>query len=100
MGRPEKSSGGGQRVRGTLQVPQMIQKYGVNAAMGINNVGNAFTPHGSCDPLSLASLGVGVYQAGTNAESDVLFVRLVITLFNLANGISNVCRPERRLPLG
>jgi cytosine/adenosine deaminase-related metal-dependent hydrolase len=75
MGRPAASSGGGQRFRGTLQVPQMIQKYGLNAAIGINNVGNAFTPHGSCDPLSLASFGVGVYQAGTKVDADILLVR-------------------------
>jgi cytosine/adenosine deaminase-related metal-dependent hydrolase len=75
MGRPAASSGGGQRPRGTLQVPQMIQKYGLNAALGINNVGNAFTPHGSCDPLSLASFGVGVYQAGTKVDAEILLVR-------------------------
>jgi cytosine/adenosine deaminase-related metal-dependent hydrolase len=74
MGRPNEDAGGGQRARGTLQVPQMIQKYVLNAAIGINNVGNAFTPHGSCDPLSLASLGVGVYQAGTEEDADILLV--------------------------
>lgn len=74
MGRPEGDSGGGQRARGTLQIPQMIQKYGLNAAIGVNNVGNAFTPHGSCDPLSLASLGVGVYQAGTGKDAEILLV--------------------------
>ncbi|KAH6670080.1 hypothetical protein B0J14DRAFT_597823 [Halenospora varia] len=72
MGRPEEKSGGGERVRGTLQIPQMIKKYGLNVAIGINNVGNAFTPQGSCDPLSLASLGVGVYQAGTREDVDIL----------------------------
>jgi hypothetical protein len=75
MGRPSADSGGGIRPRGTLQVPQIIQRYGVNAAIGINNVGNAFTPQGSCDPLSLASLGVGLYQAGTKADADMLLVR-------------------------
>lgn len=76
MGRPNEDVGGGQRPRGTLQVPQMIQKYGLNAAIGINNVGNAFTPQGSCDPLSLASLGVGIYQAGTEEDADILLVSL------------------------
>lgn len=75
MGRPNEDSGGGTRVRGTLQIPQMIQNYGFNAAIGINNVGNAFTPHGSCDPLMLASLGVGVYQAGSKADTEILLVR-------------------------
>lgn len=74
MGRPTKEDAGGQRVRGTLQVLDIIKKYGMNASLGINNVGNAFTPHGSCDPLSLASLGVGVYQAATKKDTDLLFV--------------------------
>jgi hypothetical protein len=74
MGRPKEEEGGGHRVRGTLQVLQMIKKYGLNATIGINNVGNAFTPQGSCDPLSLASLGVGIYQAGTKADTELLLV--------------------------
>jgi len=74
MGRPNENSGSSQRERGTLQIPQMIQKYGLDAAIGINNVGNAFTPQGSCDPLSLASFGVGVYQAGTKAEAELMLV--------------------------
>ncbi|KAG9233418.1 hypothetical protein BJ875DRAFT_464164 [Amylocarpus encephaloides] len=72
MGRPNEHSGGGERVRGTLQVVQMIRKYRLNAAIGINNVGNAFTPQGNCDPLSLASFGVVVYQAGTKEDADLL----------------------------
>lgn len=55
MGRPGEEEEGGQRVRGTLQVLHIIQKYGINSAIGVNNVGNAFTPQGSCDPLSIAS---------------------------------------------
>ena len=74
MGKPDKDTGGGERVRGTLQIPQMIKKYGLNAAIGINNVGNAFTPQGSCDPLSLASLGVGIYQAGAREDAEILLV--------------------------
>jgi hypothetical protein len=80
MGRPSGDVGGGQRARGTLQIPQMIQKYGLNAAIGINNVGNAFTPQGSCDPLSLASLGVGVYHAGTEEDAGILLVSGVLAL--------------------
>jgi hypothetical protein len=76
MGRPKVDSGGGDRVRGTLQIPQMIQKYGLSAAIGINNVGNAFTPHGSCDPLSLASFAVGLYHAGTEEDAEVLLVSI------------------------
>ncbi|KAL3421332.1 hypothetical protein PVAG01_07777 [Phlyctema vagabunda] len=73
MGRPGSDDfGGGERVRGTLQILQMIEEYGLDAAIGINNVGNAFTPQGSCDPLALASLGVGIYQAGTTADAELL----------------------------
>ena len=73
MGRPFISEGGGDRPRGTLQIPQMIQKYDLNAAIGVNNVGNAFTPQGSCDPLSLASMCVGIYQAGTKQAMHTLY---------------------------
>ncbi|CAF9933282.1 MAG: hypothetical protein HETSPECPRED_008586 [Heterodermia speciosa] len=73
MGKPSDDDGGGQRVRGTLQIPQMIQKYGLKGVIGVNNVGNAFTPQGNCDPLSIASMGVGIYQAGTKADAQVLF---------------------------
>jgi hypothetical protein len=61
------------RYRGTLHVPELIQKYKLNAAISINNVGNAFTPQGNCDPLSTASLGVGLYSSGTRAHADLLF---------------------------
>ncbi len=75
MGRPEDDDdGGGQRMRGTLQIPQMIRQYGLNGAIAINNVGNAFTPQGNCDPLSIACLGVAVYHAGTKEDTEILFV--------------------------
>lgn len=73
MGKPHDHEGGGERVRGTLQIPQMIQKYGIQGAVAINNVGNAFTPHGSCDPLSIASMGVGLYHAGTKKDTQLLY---------------------------
>lgn len=38
------------RTRGTLDVPRLIKDFRLNACVGINNIGNAFTPHGSCDP--------------------------------------------------
>ncbi|KAF2193843.1 cytosine deaminase protein-like protein [Zopfia rhizophila CBS 207.26] len=60
-------------VRGTLPVPEMIKTYGLEAAIAVNNVGNAFTPQGSCDPLSIASLGVGLYQAGTKKDAEILY---------------------------
>ncbi|KAI9370198.1 hypothetical protein BJX61DRAFT_106772 [Aspergillus egyptiacus] len=59
--------------RGTLHVPDIIRMHGLDAVMSVNNVGNAFTPWGSADPLSLACLGVGVYQAGTVGDAELLF---------------------------
>ncbi|KAJ5491202.1 hypothetical protein N7539_002769 [Penicillium diatomitis] len=61
------------RSRGTLQVPEMIRKHGLDAVIGVNNVGNAFTPWGSLDPLALACLGVGIYQAGTQDDARLLY---------------------------
>ncbi|KAK5134576.1 hypothetical protein LTR08_006362 [Meristemomyces frigidus] len=61
------------RPRGTLDVPKLINEYGINACIGINNISNAFTPYGSCDPLSLACNGVGVYQAGTKSDAELLY---------------------------
>ncbi|KAF7940319.1 uncharacterized protein EAE98_000446 [Botrytis deweyae] len=72
MGRPAKGASGSSRARGTLQVIEMIRKYDLNAVIGINNVGNAFTPYGSCDPMSLTSLGMGIYQTGTKADAEIL----------------------------
>ena len=73
MGKPHSHEGGGERVRGTLQIPQMIQKYGFLGAIAINNIGNAFTPYGNCDPLSIASMGVGLYHAGTKQDAQLLY---------------------------
>ena len=61
------------RTRGTLDVLTLITEYSLNACIGINNIGNAFTPHGSCDPLTLACNGVGVYQAGTTQDAELLY---------------------------
>ena len=73
MGKPSSEEGGGQRVRGTLQIPSMIQKYNLQGTIGVNNVGNAFTPQGSCDPMGIASMGVGLYQAGTKRDTELLY---------------------------
>ncbi|KAL8825681.1 MAG: hypothetical protein Q9170_007700 [Blastenia crenularia] len=73
MGKPTQTEGGGERVRGTLQIPQMVQQYNLKGAIGVNNIGNSFTPQGSCDPLSIASMGVGIYQAGTKRDAEVLY---------------------------
>jgi len=61
------------QTRGTLPIPSLVKDYGINAAIGINNIGNAFTPQGCCDPLSIASMGVGVYQAGTVRDVETLY---------------------------
>lgn len=67
------SSAPQEKQRGTIHVPEMIRKYGLDAVVGVNNVGNAFTPWGSPDPLSLACLGVGIYQVGTQADAELLY---------------------------
>ncbi|KAJ4989496.1 hypothetical protein SVAN01_05031 [Stagonosporopsis vannaccii] len=62
-----------ENVRGTLPIIELIKRYGFNTAIAINNIGNAFTPQGNCDPLSIAQLGVGLYQAPTNADVHLLY---------------------------
>lgn len=59
--------------RGTLRIPELIRKHDLDGVIGVNNVGNAFTPWGPPDPLFLACLGVGVYQAGTQADAELLY---------------------------
>ncbi|KAF2840186.1 cytosine deaminase protein-like protein [Patellaria atrata CBS 101060] len=61
------------KVRGTLDILEMIKAYGLKAAISVNNVGNAFTPQGNVDPLSVACLGVAVYQAATKEDTEILF---------------------------
>jgi hypothetical protein len=58
---------------GTLHVPKMIQEYGLNACLSVNNVGNAFTPYGTGDPLGVASLGVGLFHAGKIDDAKLLY---------------------------
>lgn len=77
------------RARGTLDIPRLIQKYDLNACMGINNIGNAFTPHGSCDPLTLACNGVGIYQAGTKRDAELLY-ECISTRAREAIGLSQI----------
>ncbi|KAK5071287.1 hypothetical protein LTR64_007790 [Lithohypha guttulata] len=62
---------------------------GKTGCIGINNVGNAFTPWGSCDPLRLASLCVGVYQAGTPKDAELLF-ECIAALAQEAIGLKDV----------
>ncbi|KZV62206.1 Metallo-dependent hydrolase [Peniophora sp. CONT] len=53
-----------ERRRGTVDV-HTAASAGVDVALGVNNVGNAFTPQGSADPLELVPLGVALYQDAT-----------------------------------
>ncbi|KAI1135412.1 Metallo-dependent hydrolase [Hypoxylon sp. FL0543] len=74
MGRPRSTAKVAQaRPRGTLNVPSLIRDLGLSACIGVNNVGNAFTPFGSGDPLQLASWGVGIYQCGTISDARMLY---------------------------
>ncbi|KAI2791221.1 hypothetical protein POX_c04077 [Penicillium oxalicum] len=87
MAAPAEEGDPQHRPRGTLQVPEMIRKHGLDAVIGVNNVGNAFTPWGSLDPLVLACLGVGIYQAGTQDDAALLY-ECVSTRARAAIGLS------------
>jgi cytosine/adenosine deaminase-related metal-dependent hydrolase len=84
-------------LRGTLPVLQLIEQYGLNAAISINNVGNAFTPQGNCDPLGLAQLAVGVYQAGTKQDAERIYVRIRPTKLFSETLLTRACRRPSRL---
>jgi hypothetical protein len=58
---------------GTIIVPKLIQDYGINACLSVNNVGNPFTPHGNGDPLGIASWGVGLFHAGRVEDAKILY---------------------------
>lgn len=78
MGRPKAPVGEDpirphSRPRGTMQIPSMIKDFGLDGCLGVNNVGNAFTPSGDGDPLQLASWGVLLYHAGTAADAQLLY---------------------------
>ncbi|KAI1193499.1 hypothetical protein F5X97DRAFT_38460 [Nemania serpens] len=74
MGRPDSNSQSSHnRPRGTMHIPSMIRDLGLSACLGINNVGNAFTPFGTGDPLQIASWAVGIYQVGTVEDAELLY---------------------------
>ncbi|VDC02411.1 unnamed protein product [Peniophora sp. CBMAI 1063] len=54
-----------ERRRGTVDA-HVAAGAGVDVALAVNNVGNAFTPQGSADPLGLVPLGVALYQDATS----------------------------------
>lgn len=57
----------------TLPIARLIKHRGLNCCLGVNNIGNAFTPPGSPDPLLLATIGMSIYQAGTQADAEMLY---------------------------
>ncbi|KAG6850740.1 hypothetical protein H0H93_009363 [Arthromyces matolae] len=71
--------------RSTLRVPLLLNKYGIEVAMSVNNIQNAFTPQGSLDPLSLCSLGVTLFQTAAVADIETL-VRSVSLTSKIAVG--------------
>ena len=88
MGRPGEGDWSGQRPRGTMQLTTMSKPpFELNCAMGINNVGNAFTPYGTADPLMLACWAVGLYHAGTVDDASLLY-ELVSTRARKAIGLT------------
>ncbi|ESK94999.1 putative zinc metallopeptidase protein [Moniliophthora roreri MCA 2997] len=60
--------------RSTLRVPYLAKQYGLEIAMSVNNVENAFTPQGPLDPLALCTFGVAVFQSATNKDIRTLLV--------------------------
>ncbi|KAJ4336762.1 hypothetical protein N0V87_005154 [Didymella glomerata] len=81
-------------LRGTLPIIELIKQYGLNAAIAINNVGNAFTPQGNCDPLSIAQLGVGLYQAPTKDDVQLLYVGCCPFFVSLTQDCANAGMQE------
>ncbi|KAJ3501826.1 hypothetical protein NLJ89_g9165 [Agrocybe chaxingu] len=65
--------------RGTLRVPYLAKEYGIEVAMSVNNVENAFTPQGSLDPLSLCTFGVAIFQAATPEDIRTLVQSVTLT---------------------
>ncbi|KAH7884961.1 hypothetical protein F5I97DRAFT_1810368 [Phlebopus sp. FC_14] len=70
----------------TLDAARVWREHGVRVALSVNNVENAFTPQGYVDPLTLACLGVGLFQVGTEPEWREL-LRAVSTTSKEAIGI-------------
>ncbi|KAI0098814.1 hypothetical protein GGR51DRAFT_552322 [Nemania sp. FL0031] len=74
MGRPNANSQSSHnRPRGTIHVPSLIKDLGLSACLGVNNVGNAFTPYGTGDPLQMVSWAVGIYQVGAVQDAELLY---------------------------
>lgn len=67
--------------RSTLRVPFIWSNYGIQIAMSVNNVENAFTPQGSLDPLSLCTFGVAVFQTAVPDDIRTLVVCIISLSF-------------------
>jgi hypothetical protein len=86
--------------RGTLPVPAAA-RAGLLVAAAVNNVGNAFTPQGSTDPLALCPLGVALYQDATPDACRTLLVRHwpcpcpCLSLFSVP-ALTRICNAEER----
>ncbi|KZT28415.1 Metallo-dependent hydrolase [Neolentinus lepideus HHB14362 ss-1] len=80
--------------RYTLRVPQLKRMFGLDIAMSVNNVENAFTPQGPVDPLALCPLGVATYQAGTTADCISLLASTAVTCGS-KRAIGKMNAPER-----
>lgn len=52
----------------TLDAARIPRQHGIRIAMSVNNIENAFTPQGYLDPFTLTSLGVSIFQVGTEPE--------------------------------
>ncbi|KAM0279364.1 hypothetical protein ACHAQH_004629 [Verticillium albo-atrum] len=86
------------RPRGTLNVPSLIKDFNLDACLSVNNVGNAFTPYGTGDPLALASLGVGLYHAGSVDDARLLY-ECVSSRAEAATGLDRL-RTGQKEPFG
>jgi len=83
--------------RGTIDVPRWKRKFGLHMAMGVNNVGNAFTPQGTADPMGLLPFGVAIYQAAN--EEDCMSLLESITI-DSRRAVDTVTKGELRLLVG
>ncbi|KIK69562.1 hypothetical protein GYMLUDRAFT_33937 [Collybiopsis luxurians FD-317 M1] len=65
--------------RSTLRVPYIAGNHGIDIAMSVNNIENAFTPQGSVDPLALCAFGAAVFQSATKKDIHTLMKSVTIT---------------------
>ncbi|KAL8291807.1 hypothetical protein RQP46_002065 [Phenoliferia psychrophenolica] len=73
------------RSRATFPALDLVQR-GISCSVGVNNVGNGFTPQGDADPLALLPMLVAVWQSAQPAAIRSL-LEMVTTSAGLAAGI-------------